>query len=209
MLVGSGAQQFAVAEGFQLEEQKLSPDAQRAYDEWLKKSEYKPVINIENKGNARIDVPTRLPNGDWNHDTIGMVAMDAMGNMSGSCTTSGMGFKMRGRLGDSPIIGAGLYVDNEVGACTATGQGEDVIRVAGSHSVVELMRQGLSPEAACRKIIERIVRIKGARAKDIQVAFLALNKKGQAGAFAIHKGFSYAIKSNTQEKLIAAKSWFS
>jgi N4-(beta-N-acetylglucosaminyl)-L-asparaginase len=209
MLVGSGAQQFAVAEGFQLEEQKLSPDAQRAYDEWLKKSEYKPVINIENKGNARIDVPTRLPNGDWNHDTIGMVAMDAMGNLSGSCTTSGMGFKMRGRLGDSPIIGAGLYVDNEVGACTATGQGEDVIRVAGSHSVVELMRQGLSPEAACRKIIERIVRIKGAKAKDIQVAFLALNKKGQAGAFAIHKGFSYAIKSNTQEKLIAAKSWFS
>lgn len=209
MLVGSGAQQFAVAEGFQLEEQKLSPDAQRAYDEWLKKSEYKPVINIENKGNARIDVPTRLPNGDWNHDTIGMVAMDAMGNLSGSCTTSGMGFKMRGRLGDSPIIGAGLYVDNEVGACTATGQGEDVIRVAGSHSVVELMRQGLSPEAACRKIIERIVRIKGAKAKDIQVAFLALNKKGQAGAYAIHKGFSYAIKSNTQEKLIAAKSWFS
>lgn len=209
MLVGSGAQQFAIAEGFQLEEQKLSPDAQRAYDEWLKKSEYKPVINIENKGNARIDVPTRLPNGDWNHDTIGMVAMDAMGNLSGSCTTSGMGFKMRGRLGDSPIIGAGLYVDNEVGACTATGQGEDVIRVAGSHSVVELMRQGLSPEAACRKIIERIVRIKGAKAKDIQVAFLALNKKGQAGAFAIHKGFSYAIKSNTQEKLIAAKSWFS
>lgn len=209
MLVGSGAQQFAVAEGFPLEEQKLSPDAQRAYDQWLKKSDYKPVINIENKGNARIDVPARLANGDWNHDTIGMVAMDAMGNLSGSCTTSGMGFKMRGRLGDSPIIGAGLYVDNEVGACTATGQGEDVIRVAGSHSVVELMRQGLSPEAACRKVIERIVRIKGEKAKDIQVAFLALNKKGQAGAFAIHKGFSYAIKSSTQEKLINAKSWFS
>jgi len=209
MLVGTGAQQFAIAEGFPLEEQKLSPDAQRTYDEWLKKSEYKPVINIENKGNARVAAPSRLPNGDWNHDTIGMVAMDAMGNLSGSCTTSGMGFKMRGRLGDSPIIGAGLYVDNEVGACTATGQGEDVIRVAGSHSVVELMRQGLSPEAACRKIIERIVRIKGAKAKDIQVAFLALNKKGQAGAFAIHKGFSYAIKSNAQEKLISAKSWFS
>lgn len=209
MLVGSGAQQFAIAEGFPLEEQKLSPDAQRAYDEWLKKSEYKPVINIENKGNARVSVPNRLDNGDWNHDTIGMVAMDASGNLSGSCTTSGMGFKMRGRLGDSPIIGAGLYVDNEVGACTATGQGEDVIRVAGSHSVVEYMRQGLSPEAACKKAIERIVRIKGAKAKDIQVAFLALNKKGQAGAFAIHKGFSYAIKSNTQEKLINAKSWFS
>ena len=119
-----------------------------------------------------------------------------------------LGFKMRGRLGDSPIIGAGLYVDNEVGACTATGQGEDVIRVAGSHTVIELMRQGLSPEAACKKAIERIVRIKKEKVKDIQVAFLALNKKGQAGAFAIHKGFSYALKSNDAEKLINAKSWF-
>lgn len=210
MLVGSGAQQFAVAEGFPLEEQKLSPDAQRSYEEWLKKSEYKPVINIENKGNTSTSfAPAKLANGEWNHDTIGMVAMDANGNLSGSCTTSGMGFKMRGRLGDSPIIGAGLYVDNEVGACTATGQGEDVIRVSGSHTVVELMRQGLSPEAACKKAIERIVRIKKDKIKDIQVAFLALNKKGQVGAFAIHKGFSYAIKSNDVEKLVNAKSWTS
>jgi N4-(beta-N-acetylglucosaminyl)-L-asparaginase len=134
-----------------------------------------------------------------------MVAMDAKGNLSGSCTTSGAGFKMRGRLGDSPIIGAGLFVDNEVGACTATGQGEDVIRVAGSHSVIELMRQGLSPEEACKKIIERIVKIKKEKAKDIQVAFLAVNKKGKVGAFAIHKGFSYAIKTADTEKLIASK----
>jgi len=208
MLVGSGAQQFAVAEGFPLEEQKLSPDAQKTYNEWLKKSEYKPIINIENKGNHGASAPARLESGGWNHDTIGMVAMDSNGNLSGSCTTSGMGFKMRGRLGDSPIIGAGLYVDNEVGACTATGQGEDVIRVAGAHTVVELMRQGLTPEAACKKVIERIVKIKGDKVKDIQVAFLALNKKGQAGSFAIHKGFSYALKSNEAEKLINAKSWF-
>jgi N4-(beta-N-acetylglucosaminyl)-L-asparaginase len=208
MLVGSGAQQFAIAEGFPLEEQKLSPDAQKTYDEWLKKSEYKPTINIENKGAHGPFAPSRLETGEWNHDTIGMVAMDDNGNLSGSCTTSGLGFKMRGRLGDSPIIGAGLYVDNEVGACTATGQGEDVIRVAGSHTVIELMRQGLSPEAACKKAIERIVKIKGEKVKDIQVAFLALNKKGQAGAFAIHKGFSYALKSNDAEKLINAKSWF-
>ena len=190
MLVGVGAQQFAVSEGFPLEEQKLSPDAQKSYDNWLKKSEYKPVINIEN------------------HDTIGMVAMDTNGNLSGSCTTSGMGFKMRGRLGDSPIIGAGLFVDNEIGACTATGQGEDVIRMAGSHTVVELMRQGLSPEAACKKAVERIIKIKGEKAKEIQVAFLALNKKGEVGAFAIQKGFSYAIKSNNKEELVKAKSWF-
>jgi N4-(beta-N-acetylglucosaminyl)-L-asparaginase len=205
MLVGSGAQQFAVAEGFPLEEQKLSPDAQRAYDNWLKKSEYKPVINIENKGAHG----PALPANEFNHDTIGMVAMDSNGNLSGSCTTSGMGFKMRGRLGDSPIIGAGLYVDNEVGACTATGQGEDVIRIAGSHTVVELMRQGLGPEAACRKAIDRIVRIKGEKAKDIQVAFLAINKKGEAGAFAIQRGFSYALKTATEEKLIPSGSIYS
>jgi N4-(beta-N-acetylglucosaminyl)-L-asparaginase len=207
MLVGSGAQQFAVAEGFPLEEQKLSPDAEKAYKEWLIKSEYKPVINIESKKSTSF-APAKLQGGEYNHDTIGMVAMDTNGNLSGSCTTSGMGFKMRGRLGDSPIIGAGLFVDNEVGACTATGQGEDVIRMSGSHTVVELMRQGLSPEAACKKAVERIIKIKKEKAKDIQVAFLAINKKGEVGSFAIHKGFSYAIKSNTMEKLIASKSWF-
>ena len=207
MLVGSGAQQFAVAEGFPLEEQKLSDEAQKNYDNWLKKSEYKPpAINVESKKDHGPFAPNKLENGEWNHDTIGMVAMDTNGNLSGSCTTSGAGFKMRGRLGDSPIIGAGLFVDNEVGACTATGQGEDVIRVAGSHSVVELMRQGMSPEAACKKVIERIMKIKGAKAKDIQVAFLAVNKKGQVGSYAIHKGFSYAIKTTDVEKLVKAKS---
>jgi len=206
MLVGSGAQQFAVAEGFPLEEQKLSADAQESYNKWLLKSEYKPVINIENskKGHGPF-APEQLENGEWNHDTIGMVAMDAKGNLSGSCTTSGMGFKMRGRLGDSPIIGAGLYVDNEVGAVTSTGQGEDVIRICGSHLVVEYMRQGLSPEQACKKAVERIMKIKGAKAKEIQVAFLALNKKGEIGAYAIHKGFSYAVKNNKEEKLVKAK----
>ncbi|HEY6900909.1 MAG TPA: isoaspartyl peptidase/L-asparaginase, partial [Puia sp.] len=120
MLVGAGAQQFAVSEGFPLESPDLSDDAKRAYEQWLKNSEYKPVINIENtRGSHGPSAPARLSNGDWNHDTIGMVAMDAAGNLGGSCTTSGMGFKMRGRLGDSPIIGAGLFVDNEVGAVTA------------------------------------------------------------------------------------------
>ncbi|MDF2386417.1 N(4)-(beta-N-acetylglucosaminyl)-L-asparaginase [Nostoc ellipsosporum NOK] len=210
MLVGSGAQQFAVAEGFPLESGELSPGAQKAYTEWLKTAEYKPVINIENKGNKQHGpfAPAMMPGGEFNHDTIGMVAIDAKGNLSGSCTTSGMGFKMRGRLGDSPIIGAGLYVDNEVGACTATGQGEDVIRVAGSSAVVEMMRLGLSPEQACKKIIERIVRIKKEKAKDIQVAFIALDKKGRAGAYAIHPGFSYAIRNNKGEQLIKAPSYF-
>jgi N4-(beta-N-acetylglucosaminyl)-L-asparaginase len=223
MLVGAGAQQFAVAEGFPLEDGKLSDDARKAYEGWLKKSEYKPVINIENThsgaGDGHISAgdghgghgpfaPTRFDNGEWNHDTIGMVAMDANGNLSGSCTTSGMGFKMRGRLGDSPIIGAGLFVDNEVGAVTATGQGEDVIRICGSHTVVELMRQGMSPEQACKAAVERIVRIKKEKAKEIQVAFIALNKKGEVGAFALQKGFSYAIKSNTEERMVDAESYY-
>ncbi|MDE3254107.1 MAG: N(4)-(beta-N-acetylglucosaminyl)-L-asparaginase [Bacteroidota bacterium] len=196
MLVGSGAQQFAVEEGFPLEPQQLSKEAEKTYKNWLKKSEYKPVINIENSGNhpnQTAFVPTRFENGEFNHDTIGMVAMDAHGNLSGSCTTSGMGFKMRGRVGDSPIIGAGLFVDNEVGAATATGQGEDVIRICGSHLVVELMRQGLSPENACKKAVERIIKIKGDKAKEIQVGFIALNKQGEYGGYCIQKGFNFAV----------------
>ena len=209
MLVGSGAQEFAVAEGFPLEPQELSEQAQKNYDNWLKKSKYTPpAINVESQINPKNHgpfAPYKLDNGEWNHDTIGMVAMDAKGNLSGSCTTSGAGFKMRGRVGDSPIIGAGLFVDNEIGACTATGQGEDVIRIAGSHTVVELMRQGLSPKEACQKAIERIMKIKGKDAEKIQVAFLALNKKGEVGTYAIHKGFSYAIKRNDLEALIPSK----
>lgn len=210
LLVGEGAQQFALAEGFELEPQQLSDDAKKKYAEWLKSSKYEPQINRENKENKNHGpfAPSQI-NGDWNHDTIGMVALDTNGHLGGSCTTSGMGFKMRGRVGDSPIIGAGLYVDGEVGACTATGQGEDVIRVAGSHSVVEYMRQGFGPELACQKVIERIVKIKGADSKKIQVAFLAINKNGVVGACAIHKGFSYALKTNTSERLVEAKSWFS
>jgi N4-(beta-N-acetylglucosaminyl)-L-asparaginase len=194
MLVGEGAQQFAVQQGFPLEPAKLSPDAEKSYREWLKQSEYKPVINIENSGHTSMAFPPKkLGNGDWNHDTIGMVAIDAHGNLSGSCTTSGMGFKMRGRVGDSPIIGAGLFVDNEIGAATATGQGEDVIRICGSHLVVELMRQGLTPENACKAAVERIIRIKGSKAKEIQVGFIAINKQGGYGGYCIQQGFDFAV----------------
>ena len=189
LLVGAGAQQFAVAQGFPLEPSQLSPDAEKNYREWLKTSQYKPVINIENSGSRK----TGPVGGPQNHDTIALLALDATGNLSGSCTTSGMGFKMRGRVGDSPLIGSGLYVDNEVGAAAATGQGEDVIRMAGAHTVVELMRQGLTPQAACRAAIERVARIKGAQAKDIQVCFIAVNNQGVTGAFALQKGFSYAL----------------
>jgi len=197
LLVGEGAQQFAIAEGFALEPEKLSPEAKKAYENWLKKSEYKPIINIERTegGNAYTPtpVPLKLANGEWNHDTIAMLALDSAGNLSGSCTTSGQAFKMHGRVGDSPLIGAGLYVDNAVGAAAATGQGEDIIRISGSHTVVELMRQGWLPEQACKMAVERIAKIKGAKAKDIQVGFIALNKQGVYGAYGLQKGFNYAI----------------
>lgn len=214
MLVGSGAQQFAVAEGFPLEKQELSDEARKAYEQWLKKSEYKPVINIENSGNQHAFAPARLNNGSWNHDTIGMVAIDASGNLSGSCTTSGMAFKMRGRLGDSPIIGAGLYVDNEVGAATATGLGEEVIKICGTHLVVELMRQGRSPEAACKEAVERIIKkyqstpasSRKVDFKDLQVGFIAINKQGEYGGYCIQSGFSYAVcYADDKNELITAK----
>ncbi|GGH78477.1 N4-(beta-N-acetylglucosaminyl)-L-asparaginase [Filimonas zeae] len=194
MLVGEGAQRFAVAEGFPLEAEKLSSDAEAAYKKWLEKSQYKPIVNIENIGHGPF-APATLDNGNLNHDTIGMLAMDAAGNMSGSCTTSGMGFKMRGRLGDSPIIGAGLFVDNEVGCATSSGLGEEVIKVCGTHLVVELMRQGHSPEKACRLAVERIVKRNKGNVKDIQVGFIAINKAGEYGAYAIQKGFNYAVCS--------------
>ncbi|QKG55336.1 N(4)-(beta-N-acetylglucosaminyl)-L-asparaginase [Hymenobacter sp. BRD128] len=203
MLVGEGAQQFAVAQGFPLEPSQLSPDAEKAYKEWLKTSQYKPVINIENSGNRK----TGPVGGPQNHDTIALLALDATGNLSGSCTTSGMGFKMRGRVGDSPIIGAGLYVDNEVGAAAATGQGEDVIRMAGAHTVVELMRQGLAPMAACRAAVERVARIKGAQAKDIQVCFIAVNNQGVTGAFALQKGFSYALCNAADQRQLVKSEY--
>jgi N4-(beta-N-acetylglucosaminyl)-L-asparaginase len=207
MLVGDGAQQFALSEGFVLEENKLSDDAEKAYENWLQKSEYKPIINIENSKNHGPFAPHQLDNGEWNHDTIGMIAMDVNGNLSGSCTTSGMAFKMHGRVGDSPIIGAGLFVDNEIGAATATGQGEDVIRIAGSHTVVELMRQGMHPEQACKKAVERIIKAKGLeKAKQIQIGFIAIKKNGEYGSFALQKGFNYAVcTADDSNKLIDAK----
>lgn len=198
LLVGAGAQQFAVEQGFTLESGELSGDAKKAYQEWLQKSEYKPVMNIENSkkgGGGTAFAPLKLPTGGFNHDTIGMVALDAHGNLSGSCTTSGMAFKMRGRVGDSPIIGAGLFVDNEVGAATATGVGEEVIKTCGTHLVVQLMAQGLHPEEACKKAVEKIVRnlTKNNRLKDTQVGFIAINKQGEHGAYCIQKGFNYAV----------------
>lgn len=189
MLVGEGALQFALENGFQ-KMNLLTPESEKAWKEWQKKSEYKPVINIEN------------------HDTIGIIALDSAGNLSGACTTSGMAYKMHGRVGDSPIIGAGLYVDNEVGAATSTGLGEEVIRIVGCHLVVELMRQGHAPEEACRLAVERIVKKNPNKAKEIQVGFLALNKQGEYGAYCLQKGFTYAVHDASGNAMHTPKSKF-
>ena len=190
MLVGNGALQFALEKGFR-KENLLTDVSEQEWKEWLKDSNYQMPINIEN------------------HDTIGMIALDAHGNLSGACTTSGMAYKMHGRVGDSPIIGAGLYVDNEIGAATATGHGEEVIRIAGSHLVVELMRQGYSPENACKEAVHRIIKLTKSRKKDlsaIQVGFIAINKQGEHGSYCIHPGFNFAVYDETGNRLIDGKS---
>ncbi|MBL7703496.1 MAG: N(4)-(beta-N-acetylglucosaminyl)-L-asparaginase [Ferruginibacter sp.] len=205
ILVGAGAQQFALENGFTLESGELSESAKKAYAEWLKTSEYKPVINIENKKQNGPFAPAFFNDGTPNHDTMGLVAMDSFGNLSGAVTTSGMAYKLHGRVGDSPIIGAGLFVDNEVGAATSSGTGEEVIRICGTHLVVEFMRQGNSPEMACKKAVQRIVNRDKAKAKTLQVGFLAMNKKGQYGAYAIQKGFVFSVKSNNENQIHQSK----
>lgn len=173
MLVGQGALDFALANGFE-RENLLTPEAEAAWRSWQEENgETLPTIDLRN------------------HDTIGMLALDQAGDLSGACTTSGAAFKYHGRVGDSPLIGAGLYVDNEVGGATATGWGEAVIRAVGCFLVVELMRQGHHPQAACELAVERVVE-KNPDWRDIQVGFLALDKQGRHGAYCIQPGFDYA-----------------
>jgi len=177
MLAGKGAEQFAYEQGFKKED-LLTKSSKKAWEEWKIKSDYKPIVNIEN------------------HDTIGMLAIDKNGNISGACTTSGLAYKMAGRVGDSPIIGSGLFVDNEIGAAVATGLGEEVIKTVGSFLVVELMRQGKSPQKACEEAISRIVNKPNSNYKNFQVGYIAINKQGETGYYAIHKGFSMTKYQN-------------
>jgi N4-(beta-N-acetylglucosaminyl)-L-asparaginase len=191
MLVGKGAEMFAEQNGFK-KQNLLTKESEKKYKEWLRKSEYTPDTKV------------------FNHDTIGIIALDSNGALSGACTTSGMAYKMHGRVGDSPIIGAGLFVDGEVGAATATGVGEEMIRIAGSHTIVELMRQGRSPQQACEEAIKRVIRKNGeAKAKDLSVAFLALSKDGELGAYSTVNEFFYTISTNDQQHVVVrSKSFF-
>ena len=189
MLAGKGAEQFAYEKGFE-KVNLLTEQSKKEWLEWKKTAEYKPIINIEN------------------HDTIGMLAIDKHGDISGGCTTSGMAYKMAGRVGDSPIIGAGLFVDNEIGGATATGVGEEVVRTVGSFLIVELMRQGKSPQEACEEGVKRIM-AKNKGRNDFQIGFIAVNKKGETGGYCIQPGFTYRTYSkeghinNTSESFLS------
>ncbi len=186
MLAGEGALRFALDKGF-AKQNLLTDKAKQAWKDWQKTSNYKPLINAEN------------------HDTIGLLALDTKGNLSGACTTSGLAYKMHGRVGDSPIIGAGLYVDNEVGGATATGMGELMMKTLGSFLVVELMRQGASPQEACKEAVMRIVR--KLDYKDLQVGYLAMDPKGNHGAYSLQKGFNYALMKQGENQMYDAESY--
>jgi len=202
LLVGDGALQFALEQGFAKEE-LLTPESRKAWQEWLKTAKYHPAANSEVR---TYESPAKVRGGKDNHDTIGMLAIDSHGRLAGACTTSGMAWKLRGRVGDSPIVGAGLYVDNDVGAATSTGVGEEVIRNAGSFLVVELMRQGRTPEEACREAVRRVIKRKKSEG-EIQVGFLAINRAGDVGAWAMQSGFNYAVcDANKQDTLLPAKN---
>lgn len=186
MLAGEGALQFAIQQGFK-RQNLLTKESEEAWKKWLEKKEYKPIINIEN------------------HDTIGMLCIDEVGDIAGACTTSGLAYKMNGRVGDSPIIGAGLYLDNEIGGAVATGMGEAIVKSVGSFLIVELMRQGKTPQEACEIAVQRIVK-QHKNYKDFQVAFLALDKNGNVGSYCIHQGFTYVKYQDNQNTNIPSKS---
>jgi N4-(beta-N-acetylglucosaminyl)-L-asparaginase len=185
MIVGSGAELFAKSLGMTQHPNALTDQSKKAWEDWLKEKNYKPVINIEN------------------HDTIGLLAMDTNGNFAGSCTTSGLAWKMHGRVGDSPVIGAGLFADNDIGAATCTGLGETVLRTLASHVAVEIMRNGGTPQEACEEAISRIVK-KNSNYKEFQVGILAINKQGEHGAYGLVKGFNYALHQHGANKLFDA-----
>jgi N4-(beta-N-acetylglucosaminyl)-L-asparaginase len=183
MLVGKGAEQFALAQGYK-KQNLLTKESEKKWKEWLATSEYKPFHQ------------------PGQHDTIGILALDNNGALAGACTTSGMAYKLHGRVGDSPIIGAGLYVDGEIGAATASGVGEEMIRIAGSHTIVELMRNGRTPQQACEEAIQRVVKKHGEKAKEVQVAFLAISVNGDVGAYSTTNTFMYTITTPDQQNLV-------
>lgn len=198
-LVGQGATQFALAQGF-AKQRLLTPESEAEWRKWLKTARYEPQANIENRNEYR------QPGSALDHDTIGLLARDSSGKLAGACTTSGMAFKMRGRVGDSPQCGSGLFVEAGVGAATATGVGEEVTRIAGSARVVASMRAGLAPQAACKEAVEHLAKLRGDALRGKQVGFLALSAAGEVGAFALMPGFTFAVTdTNGQTRVLPAE----
>ena len=180
MLVGEGARLFALEQGLE----SIDPHSREKYDAWQQKHGPPPT---ERKKDT--------------HDTLALLFLGADGNLCGGCSTSGWGGKLPGRVGDSPIIGSGLYVDNEVGAAGATGLGENVMRFCGSFLVVEYMRQGMEPTEACREAIRRIIRLDG-RTSNLSVNFVALDKHGHYGAAGTDHGFSFSVTTQTSSRVL-------
>jgi N4-(beta-N-acetylglucosaminyl)-L-asparaginase len=189
MLAGDGARRFALAEGF-TERDLLTESSRAAWQNWRREAREAPGADSER------------------HDTLGILALDRTGRLAGACTTSGMAFKMHGRVGDSPIIGAALYVDGKVGAATATGHGEYVMRTVGSFLVVELMRQGRTPQAACEEAVARIAAGLGSDPGEVQVGLLAISVDGRLGAACVRSGFQYAVRVGARDEIVDVESWF-
>ncbi|MFH1844087.1 MAG: N(4)-(beta-N-acetylglucosaminyl)-L-asparaginase [bacterium] len=186
LLVGAGAQQFALDHGF-TRENLLIPEVEQEWRVWREEQGFEPEVGVDN------------------HDTISMLAVDAAGNLCGACTTSGAAYKLPGRVGDSPIIGAALFLDNEIGGACTTGLGEAVLKNLTSFLVVELMRGGVTPQAACQEAVERIVR-KVPDSPDLQVGCLACNKTGEIGAYSIRPDFNYAVRDASGAELVPVDS---
>ena len=183
MLVGEGARQFAVSQGFE-EMDLLTDESLEAWEKWKKK--------------RREMTPHET------HDTISVLVQDKNGDLAGACTTSGWAYKLHGRVGDSPIIGAGLFVDNEIGCAAATGLGEEVIKTTGSFLVVELMRQGYDPTAACKEALHRVIKAHNGN-PDFQIAYIAIRKDGKIGSACIKWSFEYALARGGENKLYKIK----
>jgi N4-(beta-N-acetylglucosaminyl)-L-asparaginase len=190
MLVGNGAYEFAVAQGFKPMD-LLTDNARKQWLKWKESSGGNWIKEIQE-----------------NHDTVGIIALDSKRRISGGVSTSGLAWKIHGRVGDSPIIGAGLYVDGEVGGAASTGVGEANMRIVGSHIVVEAMRNGKSPQEACEEAIQRAIKMHLRVIKkdsSFQLAYIALNLNGEVGAAAIRPGFQYAVYKDGVNKLINSK----
>lgn len=185
-LAGSGAKKFAIDEGF-VEENILTSKSRKKWNEWRREK-------------------TKLPISNDNHDTIALLMIDSGKNIGGGCSTSGLAYKKPGRVGDSPIIGGGLYVDNEIGAAGATGVGENILRHCCSFMIVEFMRQGFNPTDACKEVIKRAAKI-DPKGMNLDMFFIALNKKGQYGGAGTKKGFQYAVTHRNHSKIYNAFSF--